>query len=65
MERRGSMEDLRWFLQSANHPVCPLTLSKASLQLYLDERPESEREALSWKHYYVLIQDIHRSPGGQ
>mmetsp|Transcript_7558 Transcript_7558/g.23844 ORF Transcript_7558/g.23844 Transcript_7558/m.23844 type:complete len:230 (-) Transcript_7558:12-701(-) len=59
--RRGSLDDLRLVLRQVKQASCPLTVSAASMQIYLDER---ERESgsgqpapkVSWRHYYASMQ---------
>lgn len=55
--RRATLADLRWLLRSVEHTVCPVRLSKASLQTFFDDRSGDRREALSWEHYYVMSQE--------
>lgn len=60
--RRGTIEDLRWLQRSTEHPVCPVTFAKDSLQRYLNE--EHATRGLSgpgpsvvWEHYYAAARE--------
>lgn len=55
--RRATLDELRWLLRAVEHPVCPVRMSKASLQVFLSERSSDARQTIKWEHYYVMVQD--------
>jgi len=55
-ERRGTTGDLQWILQSMKHSVCPMGLSRASLQRYFPETKRRQK-SITWEHYYAIVAD--------
>lgn len=56
-DRRGTLDDLRWVLKGLCNRVCPLSISKHSLQRHLDFQ-KGLCQQVCWEHYYVLWQDL-------
>jgi len=55
-DRRGTLDDLKWWQSAVNHPSCPLSISKHSLQRFLDDQ-EDAAEQVTWEHYYAIVSE--------
>jgi len=56
-DRRGTLEDLQWLVDSAEHPICPINLSKESMEIYLKEKYPDRKQGLDWKDVYATVRD--------
>lgn len=54
-DRRGTPADLQWLARAVEHPVCPMSLSRESMELYLKEEQPDRKHGLDWEDDYALV----------